>query len=176
MEALIDLGLVKNIAVSNMSIAKLKGVLERCTIKPVANQIELHPTFQQQELFDFMVKNDVFPIGYSPVGSPNRPERDRTSEDACDIEEPIVKKIAERLNIHPAQVCLKWAVQRGSAPIPMSANPKNIVGNLKAITKEAEPLTPEEMIEMKTAEHNSRLIKGQVFLWPEAAGWEALWE
>ena len=130
MEALIEKGLVKNIAVSNMTISKLQGVLDRCKIKPVANEIELHPCFQQEELVDFMKKNEVFPIGYSPIGSPNRPDRDRQPEDACDTEEPVVKQIAERLQIHPAVVCLKWAIQRGTAPIPMSANPKNLLAHL----------------------------------------------
>jgi alcohol dehydrogenase (NADP+) len=120
-----------------------------------------------------MIKNEVFPIGYSPIGSPNRPDRDRQPEDACDTEEPVVKQIADRLQIHPAVVCLKWAIQRGTAPIPMSANPKNLLANLQGVL--SEPLTEEEMELMTGAEKNSRLIKGQVFLWPDAKGWEDLW-
>jgi len=134
--------------------------------------MELHPCFQQPELFEYLVKNDIQPIGFSPIGSPNRPERDKTEDDAIDTEDPVVQKIAKRLNIHPATVCLKWAVQRGQIPIPFSVNPRNYMSNLECVT--TDPITPEEMEEMKSADKNSRLIKGQVFLWESANSWEDL--
>ena len=55
-----------------------------------------------------------------PIGSPTRPDRDRTPDDTVDIEDPVIVRIAERLNVHPAVVCVKWAVQRGQVPIPFS--------------------------------------------------------
>lgn len=163
MESLVKKGLVKNIACSNMTMSKMKLLLERCKIKPVANELEMHPCFQQQELKEYLIKNKILPIAYCPIGSPNRPDRDRTDQDEVDIEEPVVKKLAKRLNIHPATVCVKWAAQRGTIPIPMSANPRNILANLEAVM--SEPLTNLEMSEMKKCEKNSRLIKGQVFMW-----------
>lgn len=174
MESLLEKGLVKNIGTSNVTVPKMKLILERATIKPAVNEMELHPCFQQPELFDFMVQNGIQPIGYSPIGSPNRPERDKTEEDAIDTEDPIVQKIAKRLNIHPATVCLKWAVQRGQIPIPFSVNPRNYMSNLECVT--TEPISTEEMEEMKTADKNSRLIKGQVFLWESADSWKDLWD
>jgi len=174
MESLVEQGLVKNIGTSNMTIPKMKLVLEAATIKPAVNEMELHPCFQQPELFEYLVKNDIQPIGFSPIGSPNRPERDKTEDDAIDTEDPVVQKIAKRLNIHPATVCLKWAVQRGQIPIPFSVNPRNYMSNLECVT--TDPITPEEMEEMKSADKNSRLIKGQVFLWESANSWEDLWD
>ena len=174
MESLVEKGLVKNIGTSNVTIPKMKMILERANIKPAVNEMELHPCFQQPELFDFMIENGIQPIGYSPIGSPNRPERDKTEEDAIDTENPVVQKIAKRLNIHPATVCLKWAVQRGQIPTPFSVNPRNYMSNLECVTTEA--ILPEEMEEMKTADKNSRLIKGQVFLWEGANSWEDLWD
>ena len=109
MESLVKKGLVKNIATSNMTISKLKALLKVCKIKPVANEFEAHPCFQQQKMVDFHIKNKILPIAYCPIGSPSRPERDRTAEDEVDIEEPAIKKIAKRLGIHPATVCVKWA-------------------------------------------------------------------
>lgn len=174
METLVDKGLVKNIGTSNMTIPKLEKVLPLMKVLPVANEMELHPCFQQPELFDYCVQNDIQPIGYSPIGSPRRPERDKTVDDAVDIEEPIVQKIAKRLNVHPAVVCLKWAVQRGQIPIPFSVKQPQYIGNLECVTKD--PITPEEMEELKSIDKNSRLIKGQVFLWEGAKGWEDLWD
>lgn len=109
MESLVKKGLVKNIACSNMTVSKLKDLLKVCKIKPVANEFEMHPSFQQQKLFNYCIKNKILPIAYCPIGSPNRPDRDRTDKDVVDVEMPVVKKIAARLNIHPATVCVKWA-------------------------------------------------------------------
>lgn len=174
MEVLVEKGLVRNIGTSNMTIAKFEKVLALMKIKPAVNEMEIHPCFQQNELYNYVVNRNIVPIGYSPVGSPSRPERDKTDTDAVDIEHPTVVKIAKRLNVHPAVVCIKWAVQRGHVTIPFSVNPAKFYGNLEAVTKD--PISPEEMEELKSADCNSRLIKGQVFLWEGAKGWEDLWD
>lgn len=136
--------------------------------------MELHPHFQQPELFRFVVENGILPIGYSPLGSPNRPERDRTPEDTVDIEDPVILEIARNHGVHPAQVCIKWAVQRGQVPIPFSVKEKNFMSNLRAATEE--PLTDAEMEAISRIDKNCRLIKGHVFLWKEGQTWEALWD
>lgn len=76
--------------------------------------------------------------------------------------------------MHPAVVCLKWAAQRGQIPIPFSVKEPQYVSNLKCVTED--PLTPEEMEKIRKADKNCRLIKGQVFLWQGASGWEDLWD
>jgi alcohol dehydrogenase (NADP+) len=174
MEILVDKGLVRNIGTSNMTVPKLKLVLRDARIKPAANEMELHPHFQQQELFDFVVKNEIQPIGYSPVGSPARPDRDKTDKDTVDIEDPVVVKIAARRDIHPAVVCIKWGVQRGQIPIPFSVRQKKYHSNLEAVVKD--PLTDEEMKELAAIDKNCRLIKGHVFLWKDGQTWEDLWD
>jgi alcohol dehydrogenase (NADP+) len=88
MEKLVDRGLVRHIGTSNMTIPKLRLVLRDARIRPVASEMELHPHFQQPELFEFVVDNGLIPIGFSPVGSPARPDRDRTPTDSVDIEDP----------------------------------------------------------------------------------------
>jgi diketogulonate reductase-like aldo/keto reductase len=120
------------------------------------------------------VDHDIQPVGYSPLGSPSRPDRDRASADIVDLEQPIVVEIARAHNMHPALVCLKWAVQRGQIPIPFSVKPAQYVGNLQAVVDD--PLTPAEMEQLRGAERNNRLIKGQVFLWPGARSWLDLWD
>ena len=174
MEKLVDEGLVRHIGTSNVTIPKLKLILRDARIKPAVNEMELHPCFQQGELFQFCLDHDIQPIGYSPIGSPNRPERDRTPDDLADTAQPVVVEIAERHGIHPALVCLKWAVQRGQIPIPFTTTKKNYLANLKCITED--PLTPSEMEAMKSVERNCRLIKGQVFLWEGADSWLDLWD
>ncbi len=172
MEKLVDEGLVKNIGTSNMTIPKLKLLLNDARIKPVCNEMELHPHFQQPELFDFCLGNNIQPIAYSPLGSPGRPERDRTPDDTVDLEDKVILSIASRLKLTPAQVAIKWAVQRGQIPIPFSVN--HSYENLEAVTKPE--LTKDEMELISTIDKNCRLIKGQVFLWKEEQSWEDLWD
>ena len=174
MERLHDMGLVRHICMSNMTIPKLEAVLPRCRIKPSLIEMELHPCFQQQALFDYVIANDIMPIGFCPIGSPNRPERDRIPDDIVDIAVPEVVEIAKAHIVHPALICLKWAVQRGQIPIPFSIHEDKYISNLRCTTEDS--LTDAEMERMKTAERNCRLIKGQVFLWPGADDWHDLWD
>ncbi|MEI8199205.1 MAG: aldo/keto reductase [Eubacteriales bacterium] len=174
MESLVDMGLVRYIGMSNMTIPKLEAVLPLCRIKPAAIEMEIHPSFQQVELFDYCVERNILPIGYCPIGSPNRPDRDKTATDVVDTELPAVVEAARAHNVHPALICLKWAVQRGQIPIPFSVHEKNYVNNLRCITED--PLTEAEMQSIRSADCGCRLVKGQVFLWPDAKSWEDLWD
>ena len=81
-------------------------------------------------------------------------------------------EIARRHEVHPAVVCIKWAVQRGQTPIPFSIH--NYRANLENVTRD--PLTEEEMREIGKLDRNCRLIKGQVFLWKDGQSWKALWD
>lgn len=174
MEALKKAGKVRNIGTSNMSLAKLEAVLPLMQIKPAVNEMEIHPAFQQESLYNYLLANNIIPIGYSPIGSPSRPERDKTPADAVDTKDPVIQSISKRMNIHPAVACIKWGVQRGHIVIPFSVKPEQIIANLKGVVEDH--ISDEEMNDMKNAEKGSRLIKGQVFLWAGAQGWEDLWD
>lgn len=174
MEKLVDKGLVRHIGTSNMTIPKLKLLVRDARIKPAVNEMELHPHFQQPELFEFVRANGMVPVGYCPIGSPGRPKRDRTPEDTVPTQDPVIVRIANRLGVHPAVVCVKWAVQRGQTPIPFSTNRSHYLSNLLGVV--SEPLTADEMQQISKIDRNCRLIKGQVFLWKEGQSWEALWD
>jgi alcohol dehydrogenase (NADP+) len=172
MEKLVEDGLVKNIGTSNMTVPKLKLLLKDAKIKPACNEMELHPHFQQPKLFEFCLENGIQPIAYCPLGSPGRPERDRTPEDTVDLEDKVILSIANRLKVSPAQVAIKWAIQRGQIPIPFSVN--HFFENLEAAVNVQ--LTENDMKEISKIDRNCRLIKGQVFLWKENQTWEDLWD
>ena len=174
MEQLVELGLVRHIGTSNMTVPKLSLLLRDAHIKPVANEMELHPHFQQPELFDFVTQNGIIPIGYSPIGSPSRPERDRTPDDTVDVDDPVIIEIAARRGVHPAVVCILWAIGRGQVPIPFSVKPAQYIATLKAVAEEA--LTDSEMAAIAGIDKNNRLIKGHVFLWRDGQTWEDLWD
>ncbi len=174
MEKLVDEGLVRHIGTSNMTIPKLDLLLRDARIQPVVNEMELHPCFQQGELFQYCLDHQIQPIGFSPIGSPARPARDQDPTDQVDIAMPEIRAIAEAHGVHPAVVCVKWASQRGQIPIPFSVKPSSFLSNLAAVC--SDPLTRQEMESIRGVERNSRLIKGQVFLWPGASDWLDLWD
>jgi alcohol dehydrogenase (NADP+) len=173
-EELVDRGLVRHIGTSNMTVPKLRLLLHEARIKPAVNEMEMHPHFQQTEFFRFLIRNGIQPIAFSPIGSPGRPERDRTPEDTSPVQDPVVVQIAKSHSVHPAVVCIKWAVQRGQTPIPFSVNRKNILANLEGVV--TDPLTEDEMVAIGKIDRNCRLIKGQVFLWKDNQPWEDLWD
>jgi diketogulonate reductase-like aldo/keto reductase len=174
LEVLVDRGLVKNIGTSNVTIPKLKQILRDADIKPGVNEMELHPHFQQPALFDYVVANGIVPVGYCPIGSPSRPERDRTPDDTVDMEDPVILDVAARRGLSPASVCIAWAVQRGQVPIPFSVKRHQYEESFKAAAGDL--LSAEDMLAISKIDRNCRLIKGQVFLWEGAPGWEALWD
>lgn len=174
MERLQKAGLVRQIGTSNMTVAKMRQLVRDCTVMPAANEMELHPTFQQPALFDYCLEQGIQPIGFSPLGSPSRPQRDRTPEDMADMDHPVIRDIAQRNQLHPAQVCLKWAVQRGQIPIPFSVKPAQLQSNLDAVSRD--PLSDADMAAIAAIDSGNRLIKGQVFLWQGASDWTDLWD
>ena len=174
METLVEMGLVRHIGTSNMTVPKLALVMQDAAIKPAANEMELHPHFQQPELFRYVTSHGMVPIGYSPLGSPSRPARDRTPGDTVDVEDPVIVEIAARLGVHPAAVCVKWAVQRGQVPIPFSVKRPQYLSTLQAVV--SAPLSDEDMRAIAQIDKNNRLIKGHVFLWKDGQTWEDLWD
>ncbi|MEW1959321.1 aldo/keto reductase [Kineococcus sp. NPDC059986] len=174
LEGLVDRGLVRHLGTSNSTIPKLDLLLRDARVLPSLNEMELHPTLQQGRLFQYCLDHGIQPVGYSPLGSPSRPERDRTADDLVDAESPVVRAIAEAHGVHPALVCLKWAVANGQVPIPFSVKPSQYAANLRAVA--SDPLTPSEVEAMRSVERNNRLIKGQVFLWQGAGSWLDLWD
>ena len=174
MERLVEVGLVRHIGTSNMTMPKMKLLLRDCRIKPSVNEMELHPHMQQTAFMSFVLENGIQPIGYCPIGSPQRPERDRTGDDTVDIEDPVIVRIAKAHYVHPAVICVKWAVQRGEIAIPFSTKKKNLLSNIQSVT--GDPLTSSEMADISKIDKNCRLIKGQVFLWKDGQTWEDLWD
>jgi len=174
LESLVDQGLVRALGTSNTTIPKLERLLSDARVAPQVNEMELHPCFQQGRLFQFCLDHAIQPIGYCPLGSPSRPQRDRTPTDLSDVDQPVVRDIAAAHGCHPVAVCLKWAVQRGQVPIPFAVKAAQYQSNIQAVMND--PLTREEMEAMASVERNNRLVKGQVFLWDTATSWLDLWD
>ncbi len=172
-------GKVKNIGTSNQT-RKTMELLLRDTNgfnRPVYNQMELHPLFQQMELVKFFINNKIVPSGYMSLGSPRRPGRDRFAEHQVDMLHPSIIQIAKENGMTPPAVCLSWSHQRENSKVgyvSMAERSEWIKSNLETATKNS--LSDLQMITISgdgTNENpginaNNRLIWGQVFFWPEA--------
>ena len=180
-------GKIVDIGISNHTEKTLELLLRDTDddSKPVLNQMEMHPLFQQTELRRYMQKNGIVCTGYMSLGSPQRPGRDRFKEHRADMMDPTIQAIATEVGVSPAQVCLNWAVQRENKSggfVAMATRSDWMKQNLMAAVEDI--LTDEQMLRISgndTPENpgidaNNRLIWGQVFLWPEALGnWRVLW-
>lgn len=181
-------GKIVDVGTSNHTRATMELLLKDVSKdeRPVANQMEIHPLFQQTDLRRYFESEGITCTGYMAVGSPHRPSRDRFVEHRDDMADSVIVKIAEELGVSPGRVCLNWAIQRENKSggfVAMTTKSKRMIDNLKAATEDI--LTPDHLLAISgdgSEEHmgieaNNRLIWGQVFLWPEAAGdWRVLWD
>ena len=181
-------GKVVDIGTSNHTALDMKLLLRDVPAdeRPLLNQMELHPLFQQTELRRYFQSEQIVCTGYMSLGSPNRPGRDTFKEHRADMMDPTIQQIAGELGVSPARVCLNWAYQRENKSggyVAMATRRDWIRANLQAATEDL--LSPEQLLRISgdgTDEHpgidaNNRLIWGQVFLWPEADGdWRILWK
>jgi aldehyde reductase len=130
MEGLVDSGLVKNIGVCNFNCAILLELLCICHIKPAVLQIENNAYLPQNELVTFAKSQGIVVTSYSPLGHPNFPK-----ELSGDVHMPILLNdhriidIAKRINKTPAQVLLRYNIQRGLVVIPKSTNKNHLIEN-----------------------------------------------
>ena len=129
MEACVDAGLARALGCSNMTAAKLAALLPAARVRPVAVQNELHTALAQPDLLRFAAAAGITLCGYCPLGSPGRPDLYRAPGDPEVLGHPEVAAVAAAAGRTPAQVLLRWAIQRGTAPLPRSTNPARIVEN-----------------------------------------------
>ncbi|XWX01089.1 hypothetical protein V2A60_009114 [Cordyceps javanica] len=107
MEGLVRAGKAKHIGLSNFSIQKMRKILKTCTIKPAVNQVEIHPYLIENDLINFYIPGP--------------------------LQNGVIKSIAEKHGITPAQVLLKWGLQRGTSVIPKAYKPSHIAENFATL-------------------------------------------
>ena len=119
--ALIELreqGLARSIGVSNFTEAHLRRIIDETGVVPAVNQVELHPHFPQQQLRAVHAELGILTESWSPLGRGGL------------LGEPAIGEIAQAHLVSPAQVVLRWHLQLGVVPIPMSADAQRQRQNL----------------------------------------------
>lgn len=160
MEALVEKGLCKAIGLSNFSVKRMEEVLSIAKVKPAMNQVEAHPYLQQPKLKEFCDQHGILVTGYAPLGSGDRPPRVLDETDPVLLEDEVLAGIAKNADRSPADVALRWAVQRGTITIPKSVTPARLKSNLAAACT---PLSDEAMTELQKMNRHLRLFKGSVW-------------
>ena len=130
MEELVSAGLVKRIGVCNLNISMLRNLLADCRVRPTVHQIELHPYLTQQRMIRYCREEEIAVTAFSPLGADSYIPLDMASEDEAVMKNPVVTQIASAHGKSAAQIALRWAVQRGTIPIPKTQNHDRLVENL----------------------------------------------
>ena len=160
MEELVDAGLVRNIGVSNFSCQSLQDMFKYARIAPAVNQIELHPYLVQPHLVRYCQEHNVAVTAYSPLGSGSYVELGGATEQETVLRDPVIAAIAAARGKTPAQVVLRWAVQRNTIVIPKSSKHARIVENI-SIADFA--LSDEEMALISSLDKHRRYNDPAVF-------------
>jgi len=136
---------VRSIGVSNFSVKNLDILLPKINIVPVVNQVELHPCLPQQNLLTYCNEKGILLEAYCPLGQYNSPL----------LKDETVLSVAEKNKCSPAQVLLSWAVQRGTAVVPKSANPTRMKDNIALVVLSSDDMVSVSSIHKKPGMHTS---------------------
>lgn len=153
MQELVSAGLVKAIGVANFTAPMLVDLLTYAKIVPAVNQIELHPYLQQQALIEFCQHKGITVTAYSPLGSPGNFGKAKNLPVVA--EDPVIVEIATRLGKSPAQVMIRWAIQRNTVVIPKSVTPERIKENIAVFDFE---LSDADMSAIATLDRGLRFV------------------
>lgn len=150
MENLVDLGLAKGIGLSNFNAKQIDRILKNCRIRPVVNQVECHPGFNQKKLIEFCRQRNIVIVAYSPLGRPISAEKWPPY-----LYDETVQNVAKCHCKTPVQVCLNYLLHLGVIVIPKSVNPDRITENFRCFDFE---LNPDELKIMDDYHTGERLI------------------
>lgn len=160
MERLVDAGLVRNIGICNFGCSPIRDLLSYAKIRPAVLQVELHPYLTQEKLLRYCRDERIVVTGFSPLGASSYLSLGMANEEESVLRQPAVLIAAKRLGKTPAQVVLRWAVQRGTAIVPKSVHPQRLAENLAIFDFE---LSSDEMQAISNLNRNRRFNDPGVF-------------
>ena len=132
MERLVDAGLVRRIGVCNYGVSLLRDLVATARIPPAVLQVEMLPLLAQEKLLRFCHESKIAVTAFSPLGAPSYvPLGMATAADSL-LAHPVVTGVAAAVNRTPAQVLLRWGIERGTSVIPKTSRPERLAENLAA--------------------------------------------
>lgn len=134
-------GKIKDVGVSNFGVKHLEELKEAGYEAPAINQIELHPWCQQKDIVSYCKDNRIVVQAYCPLVRGQQ------------WNNPTLKALAEKHNVSPAQVLVRWSLQKGNAPLPKSTHEDRIAANANVYHFE---LSAEDMASLDGLDQGSR--------------------
>lgn len=153
MEQLVADGLAKNIGICNFGTSLLRDLLSYADIRPAVLQIESHPYLTQEKLIRYCNDENIAVTAFSPLGAQSYFSLNMAEQGESVLEHEVVRDIATKHDRTPAQVVLRWGVQRGTAIVPKSSNADRLRENLALFDFE---LTDDEMKSISALDRNRR--------------------
>ena len=150
LETLLEQGKVRAIGVSNFMVDHLTTLLDRASVVPAVNQIEVHPYFQQREVEALGAERGILTQAWSPIGGITFY---REGEHTSTLQDPTIVTIAEAHSKSPAQVMLRWHLQQGRSVIPKSTKAHRIAENFDVFDFE---LTSDELASIDALDTGKR--------------------
>ncbi|SDM81422.1 aldo/keto reductase [Acetanaerobacterium elongatum] len=132
-ERLYNEGRVKAIGVSNFLIHHLQEIMQDCEIKPMVNQVELHPEYPQQELADFCKNNNILVEAWSPLMQGRI------------FQLPLLRELGQKYGKSVSQIAIRWILQKGIVPLPKASGAEHIRQNADVFSFE---LQKEDMLKI----------------------------
>jgi len=128
MEALVEGKLTKSIGISNYPFIMFEDAMAYAKIKPVTNQIEAHPYFANDWFCSWCKREGVVITAHTPLGGAKANAEWRGASESP-LDDPVIQTIAEKHGKSVAQICIRWALDRGTVVIPKSTKPHRIAEN-----------------------------------------------
>jgi len=153
MEELHRSGLVKNIGICNFGCSLIRDLLSHATIRPSFLQVELHPLLTQEKLLRYCRQESIEVTSFSPLGGESYYSIGMADPSESTLENSVIKDIAASHGKTPAQVHLRWGIQRETAVVPKTSNPQRLLENIDVFDFE---LSEEEMNRISSLNQNRR--------------------
>jgi len=154
LESMVDRKKARSIGLSNFNEFQINRLVQNSRIKPAMLQVETHPWHQQNSLLETCRKYDIKVTAFGPIGAPGRPATQNPDLPIL-LHDEVVTEIANSLNKSPAQILLRFAIQRGIVIIPKSSKRSRIVENGDLYDFE---LTEDQMQKLYSINKNQRFF------------------
>ncbi|ULO05011.1 aldo/keto reductase [Paenibacillus sp. 19GGS1-52] len=141
LEKLYSAGKVRAIGISNFQIHHIEDLLADASVKPMVNQVELHPLLSQVELREYSIKQGIQIEAWAPLAQGHL------------LDNEVIKAIALKHNKSLAQVIIRWDLQNGIVTIPKSTNEQRIIQNADVFDFE---LSAQEIASIDALNQNHR--------------------
>jgi D-xylose reductase len=160
MEEIQRSGLAKYIGISNFGCSLIRDLLASASIRPAVLQVESHPYLVQEKLLRYCQQEDIAYTAFSPLGAGSYVPLGMADASDSVLEQPLIKSVANKYGKSPAQIVLRWGVQRGTAVIPKTSRLERLQENISLFDFQ---LSNDEMQQISALDRQQRYNDPGVF-------------